>query len=58
MRGHYDLVLQSDYQKLPLLSLLGARILFVNDEGFFLRPPLTVKEIWETVKQVMSRWLG
>ncbi|HAI69648.1 MAG TPA: hypothetical protein DCM38_09470, partial [Gammaproteobacteria bacterium] len=32
--GHYDLVIQSDYQPSIGLSWLKADLLYVNDEGF------------------------
>lgn len=46
LRGHYDLVVQSDYQPSIGLSWLKADILFVNDEGFCHRPPLKWSSVW------------
>jgi GT2 family glycosyltransferase len=56
MRGSFDLILQSDYHKVIPLSWLGARILFVNDEGFFLRQPLHLAEVIRSLRRVISLW--
>ncbi len=58
LRGKYDLVLQSDYRKIIPLSWLGSRVLFVNDEGFYLRTPLAVAEVWQMLRKILARWAG
>jgi GT2 family glycosyltransferase len=46
MRGRYDLVVQSDYATLPLLSWLAKEIVFINDEGFCRRPKPNINAVW------------
>lgn len=50
MRGHYDLVIQSDYQPIIGLSWLKAQLLFINDEGFCLREPPKLSDVWKAFK--------
>lgn len=52
LRGHYDLVIQSEYQKLIGLSWLDAKIVFLNDESFAVYPPPR----WQAVWQAGWRW--
>ncbi len=42
LRGTYDLVIQSDYQKGLFLSWLKAKLMFVNNENYCLRPASTL----------------
>ncbi|EIJ41538.1 putative glycosyltransferase [Beggiatoa alba B18LD] len=53
LRGHYDLVIQSDYQRVIGLSWIKAKILFINDEGLALSPPPAFANVW----QAGLRWL-
>ena len=48
LRGHYDLVIQSDYETSLGLSWLKAELLFVNEEGFCHRPAPQFRHIWQT----------
>jgi len=54
LRGHYDLVIQSDYEASIGLSWLKADLLYVNDEGFCHRPPPkfrnVLKAIWRFLR--------
>ncbi|AUI67439.1 glycosyltransferase family 2 protein [Beggiatoa leptomitoformis] len=47
LRGQYDLVIQSDYQRVIGLSWLKAKIIFINDEGFALSPPPNFSTVWQ-----------
>ncbi len=53
LRNRYDVVMQSDYRMLPLLSWLGREVVFINDEGFcrLTRPRLA--DVWK----MGWRWL-
>jgi GT2 family glycosyltransferase len=56
LRGKYDLVIQSDYRVSLGLSWLKSDILFINQEGFCLRPPAdfrkTLKAAWIYMKSI------
>jgi GT2 family glycosyltransferase len=56
LRNRYDLVLQSDYKPLLLLSMVAANILFVNFEGISLRQRPTVKTLFLFIKNAMFGW--
>ncbi len=45
LRGKYDLVIQSDYQRVVLLSWLKAKLMFLNNENYCLRPAPTLAKI-------------
>ncbi len=53
MRNYYDLIIQSDYQPIIGLCWLNAKLLFINDESFGLRPPPQLRSVW----QAGMRWL-
>lgn len=53
MRNCYDLIIQSDYQPLIGLCWLNTKLLFINDEGFCVRPPPQWREVW----RAGMRWL-
>ena len=53
MRNHYDMVIQSDYQPIVGLCWLNSKLLFINDEGFCVRPPPRWHDVW----QAGMRWL-
>lgn len=53
LRGHYDLVIQSDYEASLGLSWLKADLLFVNTEGFCYRPAPQFRAVW----QAALKWL-
>ncbi len=42
LRGKYDLVIQSDYQRVILLSWLKAKLMFLNNENYCLRSAPTL----------------
>lgn len=54
MRGNYQLVIQSDYQPIITLCWIKAKILYVNDEGFCIRPPPQWKELWQAGLQCLK----
>jgi len=54
MKRDYDLVMQSDYQVMPLISWLGQQVLFVNDEGCALVEAPRIKTVKEIIKKI---WL-
>lgn len=46
LRGRYDLVVQSDYQAMIPLAWLGAKLLYLNDEGFSLREKPRLNQVF------------
>ena len=49
--GVYDVVLQSDYDPIIALSWIGARLMFINDEGFVLLPGASLVQIVVAIKR-------
>ncbi len=49
LRGRYDMVLQSDYRALIPLAWLGARLLYINDEGFCLRVAPKIADVAQSL---------
>jgi len=56
LRGHYDLVIQSDYEASIGLSWLKADLLFVNTEGFCYRPPPQFRSVWQAGLQWLQQF--
>jgi GT2 family glycosyltransferase len=50
MRGDYDLVLQSDYAPILVLSWIAERILFVNNETFAVLPRAGLADVLRAIK--------
>ena len=56
MKRDYDLVMQSDYKIMPLLSWLGKQILFVNEEGCALVDAPKLSQVKVMLKKIKQRW--
>jgi len=52
LRDQFDLVIQSDYASYPVFSWLSPQIIFINDDGFCVRP----RPHWRDVWQAWSWW--
>ncbi|MFP4128872.1 MAG: glycosyltransferase family 2 protein [Desulfonatronovibrio sp.] len=50
----YDLVFQSDYRPLFLMSLMGNEVIFINDFSFARRPGPELKKIFKKAKKGLS----
>lgn len=50
----YDLVFQSDYRALLLMSLMGKEVIFINDSSFTRRPGPEWKKIFKKAKEALS----
>lgn len=57
MRKRYDLVIQSEYQRVIGLSWIGGKIMFVSNTEYCLRPPTDLKRfVGFCIKSVLKRW--
>ncbi len=52
MKRDYDIVMQSDYQVMPLISWLGHQILFINNEGCALVEAPKLKQVKNTLRKI------
>ena len=57
LRNNYDLVLQSEYERIIGLSWLGARIMFLSNDSYCVSPsPKFLSLTAFVVKDIASRW--
>ncbi len=53
---NYDLVLQSDYQAILMLSWVSRKILYVNNAAMSLRKRINLRQLRQMVGQILSRY--
>ena len=56
-KNHYDILMQSDYQPIIPLNLVGKKILYINNDGLSLRSRPTLNYLLNHIKAIINLWL-
>ncbi|MBF0112729.1 MAG: hypothetical protein HQK74_08350 [Desulfamplus sp.] len=57
LRNKYDLILQSEYQRIIGLSLIGGKIMFMSNTNYCIRKSPSVSEIFSFFfREIVKRW--
>lgn len=54
----YDVVLQSDYEPLPMISWLGRQVVFVNDAGVAALPAPRIADLSPVLRDIGRKWFA